>query len=172
MKKILFLVFILTFLFSCSENRKVKKPSELLEMIYKLEKKGDYESIKSYIYNIDFKQDGVNLTYKSVDMIIDGIKTKKPVNLFAYSPNTCLIHSKYVDKMSQRGNEFLINKYLKDIFNSDEYIFKLAATDPDKILVYEEGFAAFVFIEIKNEIKLVLTTNMTDVSVDKKYRNQ
>lgn len=171
MKKILLINLILITIISCNNIKKINKPSKLLKQIYKYEQNKEYEKIKNLIYNIDYKQDGINLTYKSEDMIIDGIKTKKPVNLFAFSPNTCLIHSKYVDDFSQRGNEFLINKYLKDIFNSDEYIFKLAATTPDKILVYEEGFAAFVFIEINKEIKLVLTTNMTDVSVEKKYRN-
>lgn len=162
-------IFFLIIFGSCN---KINKPSKLLKTIYDLQQKEDYEGIRKYIYNIDFKQDGENLTYKSADMIIDGIKTRKPVNLFAYSPKTCLIHSEYVDRLSQRGNQYLINKYLKDIYNSDEYIFKLAANDPEKILIYEEEFAAFVFIEINKEIKLVLTTNMTDVSVEKKYRNQ
>ncbi|HPK62411.1 MAG TPA: hypothetical protein PK426_08170, partial [Spirochaetota bacterium] len=128
------------------------RPSTVLKEIYKYAVREDYEKIREYFYNIEYKENGKFL-FNSADKFIEGIKDKKIVGQFSYSEKGILFHAKYIDKnISKENNYSNIKRHLLDtgIAQCDKTLENIIYTQPDKILYYEVEFTVLIFVKINN----------------------
>jgi len=147
-----------------------EKPSDVLNIIYKLELKKKYKNMEKYFYNVEFRDIKTGeFIFNSRDQFIDAIKKEgKVYGAFEYSRKGLLYHKELIDKMIIESNDELNKKYLINYYIADSsmYVKYLIKNKKEDILYYINGYTVFIFIKHDSNLKILFTTNMGVIKKD------